>query len=310
MQRIEYDRYGGPEQMHLRTFSPAQPRGREVRVRVVAGAVNPFDWKLREGELKLFTGSKFPRAMGSDFAGVVESVGSQVERFKVGDEVVGTTSPKASGAFAQAVVTHEKLLVKKPAALSYVDAAVLPIPGVTAWLALVEKAKVGPGQRVFINGALGSVGRAAIAIATHRGALVAGRVGAGDLAEARACGLSPALDYKKGIPPEFSRSFDVVFDCNGSLTPREGDQLCKRGGMVIDTNLTKVKLWRAILSRQRKLVFFNGKANTLEKVVALAAAGHLALPIGITVELADAVPLIAALERGERHKGKAVITFA
>jgi hypothetical protein len=79
--------------------------------------------------------------------------------------------------------------------------------------------------------------------------------------------------------------------------------------MVIDINLTKAKLWRAIVSRRRKLVFFNGKSSTLEKVVALAAAGNLALPTGITVDLADAVPLIAALERGERHKGKAVITF-
>jgi NADPH:quinone reductase-like Zn-dependent oxidoreductase len=309
MERIEYDRYGGPELMHVATFAPPLPNGHEVRIKVMAASVNPFDWKLREGKYKLFTGSKFPRGMGSDFSGVVESIGSQVERFKVGDEVVGTTSPKASGAFAQAVVTHEKLLVKKPAALSHVDAAVLPIPGVTAWLALVERAKVGPGQRVFINGALGSVGRAAMAIAMHRGALVAGRVGAGDLPEARACGLSPALDYKKGILPEFFRSYDVVFDCNGSLAPREGDRLCKRGGMVIDINLTKAKLWRTIVLRQRKLVFFNGKSDTLEKVVALAAAGHLALPIGITVDLAGAVPLIAALERGERHKGKAVITF-
>jgi NADPH:quinone reductase-like Zn-dependent oxidoreductase len=310
MERIEYDRYGGPELMHVATFAPPVPRGQEVRIKVMATSVNPFDWKLREGKYKLFTGSKFPRGMGSDFSGVVESVGSQVERFKVGDEVVGSTSPKASGAFAQVVVTHEKQLVKKPAPLSHVDAAVLPTPGGTAWLGLVEKAKVGPGQRVFVNGALGSVGRAAIAIATHRGALVAGRVGATDLAEAHACGLSPALDYKKGIPPELFKSFDVVFDCNGSLTPREGDQLCKRGGMVIDINLTKGKLLRAIVSRQRKLVFFNGKADTLEKVVALAAAGRLALPIGTTVDLADAVPLIAALERGERHKGKAVITFA
>ncbi len=310
MKRIEYDRYGGPEQMHVRAFSPALPRGRQVRVRVVAGSINPFDWKLREGELKLFTGSNFPRAMGSDFSGVVEGVGSRVSKFKVGDEVVGTTSPKASGAFAHAVVADEKLLVKKPSSLSHVQAAALPIPGVTAWLALVEKANVEPGERVFINGALGNVGRAAMAIAKHRGALVAGRVGAADLAEARACGLSPALDYQKDIPAEFFRSFDVVFDCNGSLTPREGDQLCKKGGMVIDINLTKAKLLRAIVSHRRKLVFFNGKADTLERVIALAAAGHLALPIGITVGLTDAVPLIAALERGERHRGKAVITFA
>ena len=310
MQRIEYGRYGGPELMRLATFTPAGPRGQEVRVKVIAAAVNPFDWKLREGELKMFTGSKFPRAMGSDFSGVVESVGPKVTRFRVGDDVVGTTSPKASGAFAQVVVTHEKLLVKKPASLTHAEAAVLPIPGVTAWLALVEKAKLQPGQRIFINGALGSVGRAAIAIAKDIGASVSGRVGAGSLEEARSMGLSPALDYGKPVPPDAARSFDVVFDCNGSLSPQEGDRLIKSGGVVIDINLTGPKLSRALFSKHRNLVFFNGNAKTLQKVVELAAAGRLKLPIARTVPLAEAIPVVSELERGRRLNGKAVIQLA
>src|SRR5579859_5742796 len=200
MRRIEYDRYGGPELMHLAAFSPPPLRGHAVRIKVAAASVNPFDWKLREGELKLFTGKSFPRGMGSDFCGIVQAVGPKVTRFKAGDEVVGTTTPKVSGAFAEIVTTKERLLVRKPASLSSSEAAVLPIPGVTAWLALVEKANVGRGQTVFINGALGSVGRAATAIAHARGASVAGRIGAHSLAEGAAEGLSPVLDYANPIP--------------------------------------------------------------------------------------------------------------
>ena len=297
MKRIEYDCYGGPELMRVAAFTPPPPRDHDVQINVKAASINPFDGKLREGELKIFTGSTFPRGMGSDFCGVVRNIGPKVTRFKVGDEVIGTTTPKASGAFAEVVTTHEKLLVRKPTSLSYSEAAVLPIPGVTAWLALVNKANVQPGQTVFINGALGGVGRAAIAIAKSRGARIAGRVGAHSLAEAHAAGLSPLLDYANPIPAELKGTFDVVFDCNGSLTPEEGDLLRKKAGMVIDINLTKKKLLRAFLSKGRKLVFFNGKAETLEMVVGLAAAGKLSLPIGVTAPLNDAIPLITAVDR-------------
>lgn len=85
MQRIEYDDYGTPEVMHLSAFNLPAPRGKEVLVRVRAASLNPIDWKIRQGLMKMFTGSKFPRAMGMDFAGVVEAVGSDVTRFKVGD---------------------------------------------------------------------------------------------------------------------------------------------------------------------------------------------------------------------------------
>lgn len=98
-----------------------------------------------------------------------------------------------------------------------------------------------------------------------------------------------------------------MFDCNGGLTPQEGDFLRKPGGLVIDINLTKEKLLRALLSRRRKLVFFNGKAETLAKVVALAAAGDLSLPVGITVAVDDAIPLLTAMENGKSQDGKAVI---
>jgi NADPH:quinone reductase-like Zn-dependent oxidoreductase len=310
MRRIEYDRYGGPELMHVTTFAPRPPRSHEVQIKVTAASINPFDWKLREGELKIFTGSTFPRGMGSDFSGVVQAVGPKVKSFKIGEEVIGTTTPKASGAFAEIVTTHKTLLVRKPASLSHSEAAVLPIPGVTAWLALVDTADVQRGQTVFINGALGGVGRAAIAIAKARGAKVAGRVSGRSLSQGGADDLSPVLDYAKPIPAELKGGFDVVFDCNGSLTPEEGDFLRKAGGVVIDINLTKKKLLHALLSRRRKLVFFNGKAETLAKVVALAAAGDLSLPVGITVALDDAIPLLAAMENGKPQDGKAVIQFA
>src|SRR5450631_2561527 len=185
MERLEYDAYGGPEVVHLSAFALREPQADELVVRVAAASINPMDWKIRNGDMKMMTGSKFPRAMGTDFAGTVEAVGSKVSRFKPGDAVVGTVPMKSSGAFAPMLITTQDLVVKKPEALSFNEAATLPIAGVTAWHVLVNIAGLRAGQRLLINGASGAVGQSAIAIARAIGAMVIGRVGPQSMAQAK-----------------------------------------------------------------------------------------------------------------------------
>ena len=105
MDRLEYNSYGGPEVVHLSSFALPQPTADEVVVRVAAASINPMDWKIRSGAMKMLTGSKFPRAMGTDFSGTVEAVGSIVAQLKPGDAVVGAVSMKCSGAFAPMLIT-------------------------------------------------------------------------------------------------------------------------------------------------------------------------------------------------------------
>jgi len=309
MQRLQYNRFGGPELVHLASFTLPEPQANEVVVRVAAASINPLDWKIRSGDMKLFTGSKFPRAMGTDFAGTVEAVGSKVADLKPGDAVLGTVSMKRSGAFAPRLITTRDLLVSKPDNLSFAEAASLPVAGVTAWLVLVKHAGLKLGQKLFINGATGAVGHAAIAIAREIGAEVTGRVGPQSIAQAQSLGLSLALDYTKPLPATLDGTFDVVFDANGSLSPKEGDRLIKRGGKVFDIVPTKWKFLRALLSRSRKVIIADSKAENLQPVVDLAAARKLAIPIAQSVPLADAPALLASLENGKRLNGKAVIVF-
>jgi NADPH:quinone reductase-like Zn-dependent oxidoreductase len=120
------------------------------------------------------TGRRFPRGLGHDFAGTVESIGEGVTRFQVGDDVFGAMSMKDSGAFAEMVVTDGKLIVAKPAELSYAEAAALPTAGVAALRSVIDKGQLQAGQSVFINGCLGGVGRAAAQIALMHGASVGG----------------------------------------------------------------------------------------------------------------------------------------
>lgn len=309
MERLEYDSYGGPDLVHMSSFTLSAPQAGEVVVRVAAASINPMDWKIRNGDVKVMTGSKFPRALGTDFAGTVESVGPNVTRFKPGDEVVGTVTMKASGAFAPMLVTSQNLVVKKPAGLSFAAAASLPIAGVTAWQALVKSAGLKSGQRLFINGATGSVGRAAIAIARDIGADVVGRVGSKSVSSGPSLGLSLALDYTLPIPPALAGAFDVVFDANGSLSAREGNSLARRGGLIIDIAPTRSKFLRALVSRSRKVVFSDLKAPHLQQVIDLAIAGKLQIPVVKIISLSEAPGVLASLEQGARLDGKAVIAF-
>ncbi|AXL53689.1 hypothetical protein DSC91_007244 [Paraburkholderia caffeinilytica] len=309
MKRIQYHRYGGPEEMQLETYELPAPASDEILVRVKASSVNPADWKIRQGAMKFMTGRRLPRAMGTDFSGVVESVGGGVTRFRAGDEVFGTVPVKPSGAFAEKLITKEKLAVKKPTSLTHEEAATLPAVGVTAWRALVQKGRLKAGQAVFVNGAYGGVGQAAVRIAKAFGASVTGRVGPGALADAKTLGIDSVLDYTLEIPVDLTRKFDIVFDCNGSLSPGEGDALIKRRGVVVDTNPSFYKLMRSLFSLRHKFVFGSPDTEILQKIADLAGGGKLKISIGRTEKLDDAIALISDLESGRRTKGKAIIVM-
>jgi NADPH:quinone reductase-like Zn-dependent oxidoreductase len=310
MKRIQYHRYGGPEEMRLETYELPAPGRDEIVVRVSASSVNPVDWKIRRGAMKFMTGRRFPRAMGMDFSGIVESVGAGVTRFRAGDEVFGTVAMKPSGAFAQTLVTKENLAVKKPASISHEAAATLPVAGVTAWQGLVQKGRLKSGQAVFVNGAYGGVGQAVVQIAKVLGASVTGRVGPHSLSDAKAMGMDAVLDYTQKIPQNLNKTFDIVFDCNGSLASSEGDALIRHGGVVIDINPTAYKFIRSLYSPRHKFFFGAQRIEALQTIAELAGSGKLKISIGRTAKLEDAIALITDLEAGRRTQGKAVIVMA
>ncbi|MFZ0388635.1 MAG: NAD(P)-dependent alcohol dehydrogenase, partial [Solirubrobacteraceae bacterium] len=155
--------------MKLEPFSAPTPGKVEVRVQVRAAAVNALDWKIRNGDMKIMTGRRFPRGLGRDFAGIVDAVGDGVSDYRIGDEVFGTASIKAAGAFADLVVVATNLIAKKPAGVSFEQAAAMGIIGMAASQALITNGKLTAGQSVFINGCLGGVGRIATQIAVTRG---------------------------------------------------------------------------------------------------------------------------------------------
>ena len=309
MQRIQYHRYGGPEVMRLEAYQLLAPGKRELLVRVKAASINPLDWKLRQGFMKLMMGRRFPRAMGMDFAGVVEGIGPGVTGFAHGDEVLGQVPMAKAGAFAETAITTSDLIIHKPSSLSFTAAAALPTVGVTAWRALIDGGKLKPGQSVFINGASGGVGQAAIAIAKAFGAVITARVGPPSLASFADLELARVLDYTQALPVDLKGAFDVVFDCHGGLTSGQEDFLTKRSGIAVDIDPTAGNLIRSLISSRHSFVRGVPSTLILQKIVDLATAGQFAIPISRTAPLSEAIALISNLEAGNRLPGKSVISM-
>ncbi|WP_024696173.1 NAD(P)-dependent alcohol dehydrogenase [Pseudomonas syringae] len=309
MKRIQYSKYGGPELMQVADFGLAVPKQDEVTVQVRFAAINPIDWKLRNGVMKIVTGKAFPRAMGMDFSGTVISVGADVTRLKAGDAVLGLARFKESGAFAQAVVTKETFLAKKPEPLSFEDAACIGTPGITAWNALVDKAKLQSGQHVFINGCSGAVGEAAVQIARYFGATVSGSCSAADIDRAKALGVQTVYDYRTTPASAITTRFDAILDTAATLSVSAGVAMLRPGGIFLDLNPGPGKFIRALFDRRLKPVIGAPRVEILDKLAEAASRGRFKVTVGEVVPLDGAIKLITELEQGRKLGGKGVIAM-
>lgn len=307
MKRIQYDKYGGAELMRLDDFELATPRKGQVAVKIRFAAINPIDWKLRNGQMKIVTGNTFPRAMGMDLCGTVISVGPGVTRFKPGDAVFGLAPFKETGALAEAVVTNETSLGRKPDNISFEDAACLGTPGVTAWNGLVDKAKVKADQRVFINGCTGAVGEAAVQIARMHGAIVSGSCNAGAMERARAICVQTVFDYRTTDLSKISERFDVVYDTAATMTFALGLSLLREDGVFLDLNPSPGKFIRSMFNRRLKVIVCTPRPDILDSLASAARDWGYRLPIGEIVPLSEAIQLITALEAGHRPGGKSLV---
>lgn len=309
MKRIQYSSYGGPETMKLETFELKAPGTGEVAIKVKFAAINPIDWKVRNGYLKMITGKNFPRAMGSDFSGIVTAIGAGVTRFKVGDSVFGMAPIKDAGTLGEAVIAPQTFIARKPDSVSFEDAACLATPGVTAWNGLVDKAALTPGKRVFVNGCTGAVGEATVQLARMFGASVAGTCSAQAMQRARDLDVQPLFDYRTTDLSNIRERFDVVYDTAGTMMVASGLGLLRQGGVYLDINPTPTKFIRAIINRRLKPIVCTARAQILDGLASAAGTGQLRLPVAEIVHLTDAIPLITALETGRKLAGKALVAM-
>jgi NADPH:quinone reductase-like Zn-dependent oxidoreductase len=308
MKRLQYHRYGGPDVLTLGDADTPTPGRGQVLVLVRAAAANAMDWKMRNGEMRPMTGRKFPRGVGHDFAGVIERVGEGVTRLQVGSEVLGAARLQQAGAFAEFVIADERSVAHKPDALTFAQAATLPVVGLTAYQAVTKAGKLQPGQDIFINGCLGGVGRVAVQVATGVGASVTGSYRSGSEADAHQLGVDTVVAFDLDPAPLTGR-FDVVFDTAGTLPFATARRMLKPGGRIIDIVPSVAKFARSILPGPYTAFMGRPDSDDLQHVADAAGRGDIATRISRTVTLANAIPALIDLENAPSSSGgKLVIT--
>jgi NADPH:quinone reductase-like Zn-dependent oxidoreductase len=189
--------YGGVERLELREIDPPEPGSGQLLVRVRAAGVNPIDWKIRRGGLRLLLPARFPLVLGFDVAGEVAAIGPEVADFEPGDPVYAMLDSRHGGGYAEYAVVGEAAAAPKPEALDWEEAAAVPVAALTALQALRDRPGLRPGQRVAITGAAGGVGHFAVQLAAALGARVTA-VAAPDRQDfVRQLGAERAVDYSR-----------------------------------------------------------------------------------------------------------------
>jgi alcohol dehydrogenase len=330
MKAFVIHRYGGPEVMALEE-RPAPTIGpKEILVEVKAASLNPIDFKLRQGKLKLVVKPPFPVTLGCDVAGVVVARGAEATRFAVGAEVYVRLAKGKMGALAEQVATDETIVAAKPAKASFAEAASIPLAALTALQALREVAQLTAGQRVLIHAGAGGVGSLAIQIGKIMGLHVATTTSTKNVDFVRGLGADEVVDYTKEKVAAKLRDLDAVFDTLGGASEIEALGLVKRGGIVVgigglpDADFAKQHLpafarpalWFMNGKRRRaaakhgtrfRYLFMRPDGAQLAELAAWIDAGKLRPILHQTYALADAAAAFAELERG-RARGKIVVT--
>lgn len=233
MKAFIIDRYGKKRALRPAEMPTPELRDDEVLVEVHAAGVNLLDSKIRDGEFKLILPYRLPIVLGHDVAGVVVKAGPRVQQFKPGDEVYARTDDFRIGTFAEFVPVKEASLALKPKGLTMEEAASLPLVALTAWQALVEKAHLKKGQKVFIQAGSGGVGTFAIQLARHLGATVATTTSAGNAALVKSLGADVVIDYKSQDFEDVLRDYDVVLNSQDGKTLEKSLRVLKPGGRLV-----------------------------------------------------------------------------
>jgi NADPH:quinone reductase-like Zn-dependent oxidoreductase len=320
MKAIVQERYGSPDFLELREVEKPALADHQVLVRVHASSVNPAEWYRVMGPffVRPAEGLRRPKStrIGSDLAGRIEAVGRDVKEFQPGDEVFGTSG----GSWAEYAAAREVRLVRKPANLSFEEAAAVPVAGLTALQALRDHGHVQPGQQVLINGASGGVGTFAVQLAKSFGAEVTAVCSAGNVDQARLLGADRVVDYTQEDFTQRGERHDLMIDIAGSrgfselrrvLTPEAtvvvvGARMTNRG---LGPLSHLVRMRASSVGRSHTVTFFIAKITKEDLVFfqELLAAGTVKPVIDRRYELSRVPDALRYL--GEGHsRGKNVIT--
>jgi NADPH:quinone reductase-like Zn-dependent oxidoreductase len=306
MHTIRIHNFGGPDALRDDVLPLPQPKDDEILLRVEAASVNPVDAKMREGKIASIQAKDLPLTLGRDVSGVIESCGTAVQGLRKGDEAFAFVGYDR-GAYAQYVVVKADEFAPKPENLSHVEAAAVPLAGLTAWQGLLDHGKLQSGQRVLIHGGAGGVGHFAVQIAKTKGAWVAVTCSGRDADFMKTLGADQVIDYQKQRFEDEVADIDLVFDLVAGETQMRSFGVLKSGGALISTlqepDKSKAK------SKNLRVAHYMAKPNAaqLAEIGRLLQAGKIKPYIFKTYKLDEAGKAEQALAQ-QHVQGKIVLT--
>ena len=306
MKAIAYFRYGGPETMQLAGLPmPVLEPGFAV-VKIEAASINPVDWKLRGGIMRLVMGNHFPRVIGADLAGAIHSIEGESD-LKIGDRVFGFAPPaQPPGSLAEYCLVPIERLSPLPAGLSMSEAASLPCVGVTAFMSLVTKGDVQPGQHVLVNGCTGGIGHIAVQIAKAHGAHVTGTCRTASIPFAQSLGVDDIIDYTKQDILDSKQRFDLIVETSSSMSFTKAKKIMAPKSAFLDPDLRLQNIPLGLGGKRYHAIMADVRRPLLEELTKLVERGAVKPVVGQSVKLDDAVAAITEIETGKSVNGKSV----
>jgi len=330
MKAYTINKYGKKETLHLNDVSVPQVKDNEVLIEVHAAGLNLLDAKIKSGEFKQILPYKLPLVLGHDVAGVVMKVGKNVRKFRVGDEVYSRPADFHIGTFAEFIAIDENDVAFKPKNLTMEEAASIPLVALTAWQALVEKANLYKGQKVFIQAGSGGVGTIAIQLAKYLGATVATTASEKSFTMLKQLGSDVLIDYKTQNFEDILKDYDVVLNSQDTKTLEKSIRILKPGGKAVSISgpptpaFAKeagvpwfVKIILSLISsgirkKAKKhnvnytFLFMRAEGEQLNKITALIEAGTIKPIVDKVFPFEQTNEALAYVESG-RAKGKVVV---
>lgn len=306
MKAVRIHEYGNGDVLSYEDTPLPTMSSDDVLIRVVATSVNPVDWKIREGYLKDMIPYQLPITLGWDVSGVIEAVGDNATRFKIGDAVFSRPDISRNGTYAEYITVREDEVAHKPKTISHCEAASIPLAGITAWEALVTTAQLSANQKVLIHAGSGGVGSLAIQLAKSRGAYVVATTSKKNRALVQSLGADEVIDYQAQAFEDLVKDVDVVFDTIGGEVQESSWSVLKPGGILVSITSPPSDERAKTLGVRCAFVFIQPNADILAQLAELVDIGSIRPIVGAEFALKDIAKAHAFSQTG-RAIGKIVI---
>lgn len=309
MKAIRMHDFGGPEVLTLENVNKPVPTADEVLVKVVAAGVNPIDWKIRKGLRKDKFPVSLPLTPGWDVSGTIEEAGGNVDYFKRGDKVYGRPDVTKDGAYAEYLVAKPEQLYFKPETINHIEAASVPLAGLTAWQGLFEYGQLQANQRVLIHAGSGGVGSWAIQFAKWAGAYVITTTSSKNASMVKQLGADEVIDYRKDCFEERVKDIHLVLDTIGGDTQFRSLQVIRPAGRLVTTLAADYE--KEAKSKNISLVSFvtETRPTDLKAIGEIIDAGQVKPVISRIFSLTDAAEAQKLSESGHA-RGKIILSVA